>query len=166
MTRIPSSAPDRRRRFDREQPIDVAGHQQRLLEAGRDVRIEPARLGVRGDRLLEQPAVAARVDEPGEQLRIVAVTPRLAQQPHERALGLADVGLQVRVELVGDRQPRVERERAAEGLLGARLAVGRAVDVLADHAVAAAEPRPGGREPRIELEAAADTGRARAGSPS
>ena len=85
ITRIPSSAPAiDRGRLERQQALDVAGHQQRLLEAGRDVRIEPAGLGVRGDRLLVEPAVAAGVDEPGEQLRVVAVTARLAEQPHER----------------------------------------------------------------------------------
>ena len=123
------------------------------VEARRDVRIEPACLGVRGDRLFVQAAIAAGVDEPGEQLRIVAVTVGLAQQAHDGCLRLADVRLQVRVELVRDRQPRVEREGAAEGVLGAQLAVGRGVDVLADDAVAATEVRPRGSEPRIELEA-------------
>ena len=65
-----------RGRLDRQEPIDIAGHQQRLLEARGDVRIEPARLGMRGDRLVVQAAVAARVDEPGEELRIVAVAAR------------------------------------------------------------------------------------------
>ena len=115
MTRIPSSAPAiERRRLDGQQPIDVAGHQQRLLEARRDVRIEPAGLGVRGDRLVEEPAVAAGVDESGEQLGIVAVAVGFAEQAHERSLRLADVRLEVGVELVRDRQARVELERAAE----------------------------------------------------
>ena len=87
--------------------------------------IEPARLGVRGDRLLEEPAVAAGVDEAGEQLGVVAVAVGLAQQPHaSRACAWPDVGLEVGVELVRERQARVELERAAERLLGARLAVG------------------------------------------
>ena len=55
---------------------------------------------------------------------------------------------------MGDRQPRAQRERAAERVFGARLAVGRRLDVLADHAVAAAEVRPRRREARIQLEAA------------
>ena len=86
MTRIPSSPPrDDRRRLDGQEPLDVARHQQRLLEAGGDVRVEPARLVVRGDRLLVEPAVAAGVDEPREQLRIVAVAVGLAEQAHQRA---------------------------------------------------------------------------------
>ena len=88
------------------------------------VGIEPARFGVRRDRLIEEAAVAAGVHQPGEELRIVAVPVRFAEQPDERVLRLADVGLEIRVELVRDRQARVERERAAERLLGARLAVG------------------------------------------
>ena len=155
MTRIPSSAPgDERRRRDRQEPLDVARHQHRLLDAGGDVGIEPARLLVRGDRLVEEPAVAAGVDEPGEQLRVVAVAVRLAQQPHDRARRLADVRLELRVELVRHRQARVELERAAERVLGARLAVGATLDVLADHAVAAAELRPRRREVGIQLQAA------------
>jgi hypothetical protein len=35
--------------FNRHQPIDIAGHEQRLFEARRDVRIEPACLGMRGE---------------------------------------------------------------------------------------------------------------------
>ena len=76
--------------------------------------------------LFVEAAVAAGVDEPREQLRIVAVAVGLAQQAHERRLRLAHVRLEVRVELVRHRKPRVELEGAAEGLLGARVAVGRA----------------------------------------
>ena len=47
-----------------------------------------------------QAAIAAGVNQPGEQLRIVAVTVGLAQQPHEGALRLTDVRLEVGVELV------------------------------------------------------------------
>ena len=43
---------------------------------------------------------------------------------------------------------------------GARFAVRRRLDVLADHAVTAAEARPRRREPRIQLEAALGTDRA------
>ena len=116
--------------------------------------IEPARLGMRGDRLFVESAVAAGVDEPREQLRIVAVTTGLAQQAHERPLRLADVRLEVCVELVRDREARIELERAAEGVFGARLAIWCAFDVLADHAVAATEVSPRGSEARIQLQAA------------
>ena len=64
-------------------------------------------------------AVATGVHEPREQLRIVAVTVGLAQQAHDRSLRLADIRLEVCVELVRDRQARVELEGAAERLLGA-----------------------------------------------
>ena len=45
---------------------------------------------------------------------------------------------------MGDRQPRIQREGAPEGVLRVGFAVGRPVDVLADHAVAAAQLRPRG----------------------
>jgi hypothetical protein len=109
---------------------------------------------VRGDGLLEEPAVAAGVDEPREQLGIVAVARGLAQQPHDRPLRLADVRLQVRVELVRHGEAGVDLERATEGLFRAGLAVRRGLDVLADHAMAAAEVGPGGSEARIQLQAA------------
>jgi hypothetical protein len=109
---------------------------------------------MRGDRLLEQPAVAARVDEAGEELGVVAVAIGFAEQTDQRILRLADVRFEVGVVLVRDRQARAEREGAPEGVLGERFAVAAAVDVLADDAVAAAEPRPCRGEPRIEIEAA------------
>ena len=168
MTRITASLPAAvATARDREQPLDVARHQHRLLDARGDVRVEPPRLLVGGDRLLEEPAVAAGVDEPGEELGVVAVALRLAQQPHERRPRLAGLRLEVRVELVRQREPRVELERAAQGLpRRAPSLSGRAVDELADHAVAAAELRPGGSEARVELEAAAGRARAPAASPS
>ena len=73
------------RRLGGQKPLQLAGEQERLLDTGRDVGIQPARLRVRGHRLLEQPAVAAGVHQAGEQLRIVAVTACLADQPHDRA---------------------------------------------------------------------------------
>ena len=77
----------------------------------------------------------------------------LAQQPDDRSCRLADVCFEIRVELVRDREARIERERAAKRLLGAGLAVGRALDVFADDPMAASELGPGGRESRIEVEA-------------
>ena len=126
MTRMPSSAPaTSAARLDGHQSVDVAVHQQRLLDAGRHVGIEPPRFGVRGDRLLEQAAVAAGVDESREELGIVAVARGLVQQPDDRSRGLTGVGLEIRVELVRERQPRIESERAEEGVFGADFAVGR-----------------------------------------
>ena len=143
-----------RRRLDSQQPLDVSGHQQRLLEAGWDVRIEPARLGVCGDRLCVEPAVATGMNEPGEQLRIVAMTVGFVQQAHDGSRRLADVRLQIRVELVRHRKSRVDLERLPERLFSVRLALGSARDVLADHPVAATEVRPRRSKPRIQLQAA------------
>ena len=74
---------------------------------------------VRGDRLLVEATIAADVNEPGKQLRIVAMADRLAQKPNERSLRLPHVGLELRVKLVRHREPRVELERPAERLLRA-----------------------------------------------
>ena len=92
------------------------------------------------------------MNETGEELRIVAVPVRFAEQTLERPRRLTDVRLEVGVELVRDRQPRVERERTAKRFLGARLAARCDVDVLADDAVAASEPGPGRGEARIDLQ--------------
>ena len=123
-------------------PLDVAGHQERLFEAGLDVRIEPARFGVRRQRFLVETGIPARVHQAREQLRVVAVTRRGVEQADDRALGLADVGFEIGVELVRDRQLRVQLERAVVGLPGPFDAAGRRLDVLADQAIAAAQPRP------------------------
>ena len=120
-----------------------------------DVRVEPARLGVRGDRLLVEAAVAAGVDEAGEELGVVAVA-RRPRRAGARAASrrLADVGLEVGVELVGDGQARVERRaRAGRPPRPAPRCPRALVDVLADHPVAATEARPRRRELRVQLEA-------------
>ncbi len=53
------------------------------------------------------------MNETGEKLGVVAVTVGLIQQPHDRSHGLTDVGLQIRVELVRDRQMWIERQCGA-----------------------------------------------------
>ena len=45
-----------------------------------DIRVEPPCLGVGGDRLVVQAAIAAGVHEPGEELGVVAVTIGLASR--------------------------------------------------------------------------------------
>src|SRR6478609_3491956 len=107
---------------------------------------------MRGDGLLVEATVTTSVDQPGKQLRIVAMARRFAEQPHHRARRLADVRFEVGVELVRRRVARVERERAAEGLLGAGFAVGRPVDVLADDAMAPSEPGPRRGEARVAID--------------
>ena len=42
-------------RLDGQEPIEVARHQQRLVDARGDVRIQAARLGVRGDGFFVKP---------------------------------------------------------------------------------------------------------------
>ena len=66
-----------------------------MLEARRHVGIEPARFGVRGQGLFEEAAVAAGMDESGEELGIIAVTPCLADEPLEPAPRLTGVGLEM-----------------------------------------------------------------------
>ena len=83
---------------------------QRLLDAGGDVRIEAPRFGVGGDRLLEQARIAARVHEAREELGVVAVARGLVQQPDDGVARPAGVGLEVRVELVRDREPRIQAQ--------------------------------------------------------
>ncbi len=67
------------RNLDRQQPVDVADHEQRLVEAGRHIGIEPARFGVSRERFVVQPAVAARVDQAGEELGIISVSTGFAR---------------------------------------------------------------------------------------
>ena len=135
-------------------PIDVARQQQRLVKARRHIRVEASSFSVGGDGLVEEAAIAARVHEPREELGVVAMTLGLAEQPHQAALRLADVGFQVRVELVRHRETRTQRECAPERLLRPAVAVGLGLDVFSDQAMAAAQAGPRGSEPRIQLEAA------------
>ena len=66
-------------RLDGHEPLDVTRHHYCLLEARGDVRVESTCLFVRGAGLLEEATIATGVDEPREELRVVAVTVGLAQ---------------------------------------------------------------------------------------
>lgn len=77
-----------------------------------------------GQGLVEESAIAARVDESRVQLGIVAVTPCLAEQPDHGALGMPVVRLEAGEQLVRDGQPGVQLERAPERFFGAFRAVG------------------------------------------
>ena len=103
-----------------EEAIDVACHQQGLLETRRDIRVEPPGLEVGGDRLFVQAAIPAGVNQTDEELGIVAVTIRLGQQSNDGARRLSDVGLEIGVELVSHGQVRAQRQRAFQGVFGAR----------------------------------------------
>jgi hypothetical protein len=92
------------------------------------------------------------VDEPREQLRIVAVAIGLAEQAHERSWRAAHVRLQIRVELVRHRKTRVDRERSLKRLLGAQFAIGHGSDELANHAMASAEMGPRGSKVWIQIQ--------------
>src|SRR5688572_11481433 len=97
---------------------------------------------MRGNGLFEESAVPAGVNEPRDELRIVAVAVGLGEEPHERSWRLTDVCLQVRVELMSQRQPRIQRKRPTEGILSLCFAFGDAVDVFADHEVAPPQTCP------------------------
>ena len=148
------SAAGERRGLDCKKPLDIRRHQHRLLETRGNVWIEPARLRVCRDRLLVEPAIPARVHEPGEQFRVIAMPARFAKQPHDGLLGVPHVGLEIGVELVRDRKPRVQRERAAERFLGTLFAVERAANVFADDAMTPADVRPRRSKAGIELDTA------------
>src|SRR4029078_11362824 len=119
-----------------------------LIEARRDVRVEPARLGVRRDRLLKEPAVAAGVHQPGKELWIVAVTFGFTDETDQRVLRIARVRFQVGVELVVNGQWRTQRQRAPEGVLGPAFAVARGVYGFSNDAVTSPELRPRGSKVR------------------
>ncbi len=116
---IITTAMDPLGRVDGDEPVDVALHQQGLQEAGRDRRVEPPGFGVSGDRLLEQARVAARVDESREKLGIVAVARGLVQESDHTFAGPARIGLEIRIELVRQRESRVQGDRPDECFLGA-----------------------------------------------
>jgi hypothetical protein len=82
----------------------------RSLGALRD--LDPSRLGVGGHRGFIEPAVAAGVREPGEELGVVAVAVGLAKEPDHRLRRPTDVGLQVGVVLVRDAIRRFLRQTA------------------------------------------------------
>jgi hypothetical protein len=98
--------------------VDIAREHERLLKAGLDAGIEPARFSVRRQRFPVEARIPARMDEARKQFRVVAVARRGIQQPNHRARGLADVGFEIRVELMRDGQLRIQLERAIEGLSG------------------------------------------------
>src|SRR5262245_1369514 len=84
-----------------QKPIEVARQEDRPPDARERVRVEPPRLLVGGERLLEEPAVAAGVDEPPEELRIVGVAAGLPEEARQRGARRTRLRLEMRVELVG-----------------------------------------------------------------
>ena len=109
---------------------------------------------MRGLGGVEQPAVAAGVDEAREDLGVVRILAREAQQARHRVARAAHLRLVVRVELVRHRQLRVELERPAEALLGLRQVARDVLDVvLGDQPVAAAELGPRRRERGVGVHA-------------
>src|SRR5687767_1793303 len=104
---------------------------------------------MRGDRLIVETAVPAGVNQAGKELGVVAMAGGLAEEARQGVLRAAGVGLERGVELVRDRQPRIERNRALERVFRQRLAVGQVLDELADHAVTTAKVGPGRCETRI-----------------
>src|SRR5438552_19017291 len=115
--------------------------------------MSPTRLHGGGHRLLEQARVAARVHEAGEQLGVVAVASGFVQKTADGLARPAGLGLEVRVELVSHREPRVQGDSPLESVFRTAVAVGRGGDVLADHTMAATQMSPRRSEVRVELEA-------------
>ena len=114
-------------------------------------------LFVRGDRLVEQPAIAARGDQAGEQLRIRSPRPGSGEQPHHRVTGASGFRLEVRVQIVRRGQIGVEGERPFEGTLRTHeLLVARraAAAELGDDAQRATQPRPRRGVARVERDRA------------
>ena len=95
-------------------PLVVATRPISLRDTRPHSRINTPRAFVRRHRLIEQSAVSARVDQPCEQFGIVG-GPRLPEQPHHRALGAPEIGLEIRIQAMRDRQVGVQLERACEG---------------------------------------------------
>jgi len=112
------------------------------------------RFSVRRQGFLVETGVPARMHKTCEQLRVVAMPRGFVEQPHDRTTGLAGVGFEIGVELVRDRQLRIQFERAVVRLPGPFHAVGRCLDVLADEAIASAQASPGRRVAWIERDAA------------
>src|SRR5262245_13458689 len=91
--------------------------------------------------------------ESSEKLGVVAVTRGLVQQSDDGVACATRLGLEIRVELVGDGEPGIQRDGPNERVLGAAVAVGRGVDELADHSMTPSEVCPGGCKVRVDLEA-------------
>ena len=100
--------------------LEVALLPERVDDAGGQVGIQALGLAMGGQRSLVQARVAAHVHEAREQLRVVARVPGQAQQAHHGLLRTADLRLQLRVELLDERQPGAELLRAPQCVLGPR----------------------------------------------
>src|SRR5260370_33497323 len=68
------------------------------------MRIELPRAAMRSDRRLEEPAIPARVHEAGVEVRISAPLTRSPHEPEHRLLAAPQIGLEIGVEMVRDRQ--------------------------------------------------------------
>src|SRR5262249_14579564 len=146
-------ARDHRGKLAANEPIDVAGHQDGLIDARGHIRVEAARLGMCRDGLIVKSAVPTGVDEAGKKLRVVAVTLGFAKEAYESSLRLPHVCLEIRIEFVRDGQVRIERERPSERGFRPGLTGFLDIDVLANHTVAATQLGPRRSEARIQSQA-------------
>ena len=97
---------------------------------------------VRQQRRAEQTAVPAGVDEAGKQLRIGAPAGGLAEQPHHRVARAAAIDVELRGEVVRQRQIGIQLERAMQCVLRAREVLAAAAAKLADEPPDASERAP------------------------
>ena len=136
--------------------------------AGADLRIEPAGLCRGREGGLQQPAVAQRMREAGEQLGIRGAFARATQQADHRLLGAPEIDFEVRVDVLRSGEVRIELERTLErDLRLAQSARWRSASTYLP-IIRCIRPSPAhaGRVVRIVLHALLGTDRARPASAS
>ena len=123
-----------------------------MPDARANLRLEIERARVRGDRRVEQAAIPARAHQAGQQLRVGGV--RALDETDHRVVGATEIHLELREQLVGDRQIGIEIERPPERRLRVIETLLRSRrQVLGHHVMDPAEARPRGRVVRIFLDA-------------
>ena len=136
--------------------FEVAAHEERMGDARANRRIQPRRPPVRGHRRVEKADVSTGVHQPRVQFRIAAAASNAAEQPHHGLERSARFNFEVGIEMMRQRQIRVDAECPLHRFFRLVMQAGSSGpgSVLAHDAEASAEARPGRRVRRIGLDSA------------
>ena len=149
----------------RQHALVVARGEIRMRHARSDVRVEAARMLERGDRRVEQATVAACLNEPCEELGVARAVVGATNQAQHRCFGLPELDFEVGVEVVRDRQVRIQLEGSCERRLRLLVVILRGfARVHPENAMDPTKTGPRRREVRILRKARAVQDRARSSS--
>ena len=101
-----------------ERPLVLAKHEVRVHHARGNQGVQTAGFLMGHERRLQQPAIAAHMRKPGKEFRIAPSLTGPVEEPLHCIQRAALVHLNVRIEIVSQRQIRIQAERRLKRFFG------------------------------------------------